>query len=307
MSFRLFIHYCAVCGGCAAFLGWVLGRLLTAQHHVTRAALQGLFLGLTVALTLSLVDALWNVGPRRFGEVVGRALFAGVVGCVGGFVGGLLGQVLYAGTQLALCLIFGWMITGLLIGASLGAYDVLARLLRDEDLRDVWRKIRNGVLGGSLGGLLGGILYLVLQLGWGLILGDRSGDYWSPSATGFVALGVCIGLLIGLAQVILKEAWLRVEAGFRSGRELILAAPEVTIGRGEGCDVGLFGDPGVEKLHASILRQGDGFTLCDHDSAGGTFVNGERIDSPYPLRSGDEIRLGRCVLRFGERRKRSNQ
>ena len=42
MSVRLFIHYCAVCGGCAAYLGWVLGRLLTVQHHVTRAAVQSI-------------------------------------------------------------------------------------------------------------------------------------------------------------------------------------------------------------------------------------------------------------------------
>ena len=27
MSFRLFIYYCAVLGGCAAFVGWGLGRL----------------------------------------------------------------------------------------------------------------------------------------------------------------------------------------------------------------------------------------------------------------------------------------
>ena len=59
---------------------------------------------------------------------------------------------------------------------------------------------------------------------------------------GFVALGMCIGLLIGLAQVILKEAWVRVEAGFRAGREMILSKPEVTIGRAESCDIGLFGD-----------------------------------------------------------------
>ena len=28
--------------------------------------------------------------------------------------------------------------------------------------------------------------------------------------------------MIGLAQVILKEAWIKVDAGFRAGRELIL-------------------------------------------------------------------------------------
>ena len=33
----------------------------------------------------------------------------------------------------------------------------------------------------------------------------------SDLAIGLVILGLCIGLLIGLAQVILKEAWVKVE------------------------------------------------------------------------------------------------
>ena len=28
MSFRLFIYYCAICGGWAALVGWALGRIL---------------------------------------------------------------------------------------------------------------------------------------------------------------------------------------------------------------------------------------------------------------------------------------
>ena len=35
-----------------------------------------------------------------------------------------------------------------------------------------------------------------------------------------------------------------------------------------------------------------------------TTVNEQRINGPTPLRSGDAIRLGKCVLRFGERAKR---
>ena len=27
MSFRLFIYYCALSGGCAAFVGWFVGRV----------------------------------------------------------------------------------------------------------------------------------------------------------------------------------------------------------------------------------------------------------------------------------------
>ena len=29
MSFRRFVYYCAVCGGCAAYAGWVLGRVFS--------------------------------------------------------------------------------------------------------------------------------------------------------------------------------------------------------------------------------------------------------------------------------------
>jgi predicted component of type VI protein secretion system len=122
---------------------------------------------------------------------------------------------------------------------------------------------------------------------------------------GFVALGFCIGVLIGLAQVIFKEAWVRVEKGFRPGRELILTKPEVTIGRAEGCDIGLFGDPKIERLHARILHRDGAYLLADAGTPGGTFVNEEAVGPPVRLNSGDLIRVGSSVLRFGERQKKS--
>jgi pSer/pThr/pTyr-binding forkhead associated (FHA) protein len=121
---------------------------------------------------------------------------------------------------------------------------------------------------------------------------------------GFAALGACLGLLIGLAQVVLKEAWLRVEAGFRAGRELIISRDAVTIGRAESCDVGLFGDNGIEKVHARIVRQDGRYVLTDADTPGGTYLNDERITEPVELRSGDTIRVGRSIIRFQERQKR---
>src|SRR5260370_25508823 len=118
---------------------------------------------------------------------------------------------------------------------------------------------------------------------WSSLFRNQVGA-WSPSAMGFVVLGICIGLLIGLAQVVAKEAWLRVEAGFRAGRELLLSRPETTIGRAEGCDLGLFGDSSVDKLHARIRHEGNEFILSDEGTGGGTFVNDERIHGPRRLR-----------------------
>ena len=49
---------------------------------------------------------------------------------------------------------------------------------------------------------------------------------------------------------------------------------------------------------------GNDYILTDENTASGTFVNDERVFGPRALRSGDRIRLGRCVLRFGERAKK---
>jgi hypothetical protein len=304
MSFRWYIYYCAMCGGCAAYIGWALGRPVTTQSSVTQAAVRGMFLGLMIALALGLLDAFWNGSRGNTGALAVRVLTAVAVGCLGGLLGGMIGQVLYRASNRSLLLLFGWIITGLLVGGSLGVYDLLASALRDEDMRGATRKTVNGLIGGGAGGLLGGILYLILFLLWGAVFRDRKEDFWSPAAWGFVALGLCIGLLIGLAQVILKEAWVRVEAGFRSGRELLLSRPQITIGRGESCDIGLFGDAQVEKLHCRIIRKGDNYVLVDEATPSGTFVNDEPLEGPRVLRSGDLIRLGRALLRFGERAKR---
>jgi hypothetical protein len=303
VSFRGFVYYCALVGGCAAFIGWVLGRLPSVEHHIAQAGLKGLLLGALLGLGLGLVDALGG-GRQVFLGVLRVGLALGVGG-LAGFAGGAVGQVLSVSLG-GPGLLIGWMITGLLIGAAPGLFDVLTGMARADDLRGVWRKVRNGLLGGTLGGVLGGGLYLWLDSAAVERFGTLAVDFWTPSALGFVVLGMCIGLLIGLAQVILKEAWLRVVEGFRPGRELLLARMETTVGRAESCDLGLFGDPGVERVHARIIRQGHRFLLSDADTPGGTYLNGQRVAGPTPLRSGDIIRVGSSLLRFGERRKRSD-
>jgi hypothetical protein len=306
MSFRLFIYYCAVCGGCAAFLGWALGRMASMENDIARTGLRGMFLGMLVAFGLSLVDALGNQSAHRVFNISARVFVAVLVGCLGGMLGGVIGQLLYNLTQMPVSFVFGWALVGVLIGVSLGFFDLLVCMVRQEDSRGAQRKILNGVIGGGLGGVLGGILALSMESLWKSLFHMQIGNFWSPVATGFVALGVCIGLLIGLCQVILKEAWLKVEKGFRAGRELLLSRPEMTIGRAEGCDLGLFGDAGIEKIHARIKRQGADYYLYDEGTPGGTWINDERVHGTQRLHSGDVIRVGKCLVRFGERQKRES-
>jgi hypothetical protein len=309
MSFRLFIYYCALCGGAGAFGGWALGRWLTREaspdREVFNSGVKGLFLGLGIALLLGLTDALWNFSLHQFLSVFVRVLMAVLVGSAGGLLGGIVGQWLISNWNYEFLLVLGWTLTGMLVGMSLGVFDLLAALVRNQETRGPLRKTINGLIGGTAGGVLGGVLYSYLFRAWLALFKDKPDEQlWSPSSWGFVVLGMCIGLLIALAQVILKEAWLRVEAGFRKGREQILSKQTVTIGRAERCDVGLFGDMLVEKVHCRIVRNGDHYVLTDEGTASGTYVNEERIDGPRTLRSGDRIRLGRSVLRFGERAKR---
>jgi hypothetical protein len=304
MSFRWFIYYCALFGAWAAFLGWLLGRALAPTGEILEAGCKGMFLGLAVALALGGLDGLWSLRSNQAGQLFFQALTCLLIGSLGGLLGGIIGQFFLGKTGLSLFLILGWALTGLLIGMSICSFEVLLRQVRRESLAGVRRKLINGMLGGAVGGLLGSILSIVLKALWSARFPGQPLDLlWSPSASGFVALGVCIGLLIGLAQVFFHDAWIKVEAGFRAGRELLLSKGETVIGRAEACDVGLFGDAGVDPRHASIIRQGDRLVLVDAGTKGGTFLNEQRITGPTPLRSGDLIRVGRSVLRYGERRR----
>jgi pSer/pThr/pTyr-binding forkhead associated (FHA) protein len=104
----------------------------------------------------------------------------------------------------------------------------------------------------------------------------------------------------------LKEAWLRVEEGVRAGRELMLTKEETTIGRAEASDLGLFGDNSIEKTHARILLQNNRYVVADAGTPAGTFLNDRPLTTPTALRSGDAIRIGKTLLRFGERQKRED-
>jgi Inner membrane component of T3SS, cytoplasmic domain len=147
-----------------------------------------------------------------------------------------------------------------------------------------------------LGGAAGGLLFSLFDL-------VQVNSYLPRTslALSLMILGLGIGLMVGLAQVVLKEAWIRVESGFRPGREVVLSKTETTIGRAEACDLGLFGDPSIDSVHARIERQGEAFFLTDVGSEGGTYLNNRRVAQATKLHAGDSIRVGSSLLLFGER------
>ena len=81
-----------MCGGWAAFFGWIFGEWLSPRDDAIKVAgVKGMFVGLTIALGLSLVDALWNLSARQFLLITQRVGVALLVGSVGGLIGGLSG------------------------------------------------------------------------------------------------------------------------------------------------------------------------------------------------------------------------
>ena len=280
-----------------------LGRTIARGETLGSTGIKGMFLGMLIALALGLVDALWLYSLRQFHQVIPRVFVCVAIGTVGGLLGGVVGQFLYDEFE------------------NLAAFSNLRLDAHRADGRRLDRQLRLPEELGTRGRTRLSRLKSDSRRGWGsgrrhagrhpgLAAGRRLGpslsrqdDLWSPSLTGFMALGLCIGLMIALAQVVLKDAWLKIEEGFRAGRELLVNKPVLTIGRAESCDLGLFGDSMIEKLHARIYQQDGQYLIADNASTHGTFVNDQRIAEPTLLRTGDLIRVGNAYVRFSERKK----
>jgi hypothetical protein len=258
MSFKLFVYYCAVGGGWCGFVGWGLSAMLAPEGgsdyfpKVLHDSVYGLLLGFAVAFGLSLLDGLFNHRTQP-GKVIAGVFAAILIGAFSGLFGAFLGSSLHSavkyflpGSALAdVAFVVGWTVVGLLIGFSISVFEVFRSLTTRKDFAGSFRKLRNCVIGGTAGGILGGIIAFTLLFAALKLFGRE--NLLTPTALGFIAIGACIGLLVGLAQIILKEAWIKVEAGFRPGRELIIAKEKTTIGRAEGSDIALFGDSGRGK------------------------------------------------------------
>ncbi|MEM6294223.1 MAG: FHA domain-containing protein [Myxococcota bacterium] len=76
------------------------------------------------------------------------------------------------------------------------------------------------------------------------------------------------------------------------GETYAIGRDAVVVGRSLEAALRIDSD-GVSRFHARLGRSADGvLVVSDLNSSNGTFVNGRRIGSPYPLRNGDKVRFG---------------
>ena len=80
------------------------------------------------------------------------------------------------------------------------------------------------------------------------------------------------------------------------GREYVVPATGLRIGRDAGCDIVVPGTD-VSRHHAEIKSSPSGYLVCDL-SANGVLVNNARTGDAQPLRRGDVIRVGTEEFRF---------
>jgi len=85
-----------------------------------------------------------------------------------------------------------------------------------------------------------------------------------------------------------------IKEGPSAGQTYPLEEDEFIIGRAQSSRLQI-DSPGISRQHARLTFEKDQYLIEDLGSSNGTFVNGERISEPRPLKNGDTISLGQTV------------
>ena len=271
----------ALAGAIGAVFGlYFFVELVQTDDLSRRDALAGALIGGSIGFMLNAAEAFREGAWRKLSRT---ASWGALAGSAGGAIGLLVGEFVLTRFQGGLIgRAVSWSILGLGIGVSQGlAYRSTQRL-------------RFGLIGGGIGGFAGGLLYEALRVR----LGNR---YDLSQAIGMVILGGGLGLCLALVERVLGRVWVQVMNGRQEGRSYLLASRRSTLGLDERADVGLFGDPTVDRNHAEIAPDGSGFVLVARDGQGRTKLNGVTVAKSSPLADGDRIELGGTVLVFRKR------
>jgi hypothetical protein len=254
------------------------------------------FVGLFVAAADGILSRAWR-----------RAALSGLVGLASGLALGLvtsfLGELVYsAGRGFVESLADGedslpallaqmatrslaWAVTGMAMGLGQGI------ALRSRKL------LVNGLLGGTMGALLGGLLFDPIDR---LVPNGVGGGAELSRAAGFVVIGLTTGLMIGVVELLAREAWLKMLTGPLAGKEFVLFKNPTVIGSSPKADVYLFKDPDVEPVHARVHQVAESYEVEDAAGTGQLFLNGRPVRRAR-LEAGDQVRLGKTILSFGHK------
>jgi hypothetical protein len=70
---------------------------------------------------------------------------------------------------------------------------------------------------------------------------------------------------------------------------------EITIGRSRENEI-VIDDASVSRRHATLYINNNGYSITDHNSTNGTYVNGNRIHGSVSIQTNDIIKIGNSIL-----------
>lgn len=276
---------------------------LQGRSHTAALLLFPLVAGL-IGLFIGAIDGLVCRLP-------GRALIGGAVGLLVGFVGGFLSSIIahiaYAplhkfamaqwGDASESLNTFGFVVQMIgralawcLAGMAMGLGQGIA--LRSK------RLLIYGFLGGVVGGVLGGLVFDPLDL---ILLGsDKPSAHWSRLA-GLGIIGLCVGSMIGVVELLARDAWMRMTQGPLNGKEFLLFKDVMNIGSSPRSDIYLFNDPAVAENHAILRAVGDECEIEARQKTHSVQINNRSV-ARGRLRHGDSVTIGRTIFVFQRRK-----
>jgi hypothetical protein len=180
-----------------------------------------------------------------------------------------------------------WMIAGMAMGLGQGVAMRSGRLLA------------YGFLGGLVGGLLGGLMFD--PIGQFITAEDSiSGD--TSRLVGVAVVGLCVGLMIGIVELLARDAWLRMIKGPLAGKEFLMFKDTMTVGKSPRSDLYIFNDDAVADSHATLRMSGEDVELESLVSDKPATVNGRPVKRAK-LRHGDKVGIGETVFVFNKRQR----
>jgi predicted component of type VI protein secretion system len=85
-----------------------------------------------------------------------------------------------------------------------------------------------------------------------------------------------------------------VRRGPQPNQQFLLTRDTVTLGRDITNDI-VINDPEVSRHHARLIRTPSGYSYEDLRSTNGSFINRQRLNTPYQLQNGDLLGLGETI------------
>jgi len=112
-----------------------------------------------------------------------------------------------------------------------------------------------------------------------------------------ISFGAVIGLMLGLGEAMMRQAWVRVLFARNEIWDIPLDVGPNRIGSAEGIEVRLPRDRTMAEVQAVIDLSPQGYYVSNVTPTGGTMLNGIPVRQA-PLNDGDEIQVGPFVMLF---------